>query len=165
MTHAMEPGRCRDILARLLDDEISQLAELATQLDHEHGFLVENDIDIVFANQHEATALFETGDDLDAALDHLRRRCKVAVVTLSEQGALVVAGDRTVRVPAEPIDRLVDTTGAGDLFAAGYLHGHTTGRDLADCLRFGAVAAAEVIAHVGARPAVSLKDLARSKGL
>lgn len=127
--------------------------------------LVENDVDIVFANHHEATALFETGDDLDAALDHLRRRCKVAVVTLSEKGAVVVSGDRTVRVPAEPIERLVDTTGAGDLFAAGYLFGHTNGRDLADCLRLGAIAAAEVISHVGARPAVPLKDLVRSKGL
>jgi sugar/nucleoside kinase (ribokinase family) len=127
--------------------------------------LVENDVDIVFANQHEATALFETGDDLDAALDLFRRRCKVAVVTLSEKGALVVSGDRTVRVPAEPIERLVDTTGAGDLFAAGYLVGHTSGRDLADSLRLGAIAAAEVISHVGARPAAALKDLVRSKGL
>jgi adenosine kinase len=87
------------------------------------------------------------------------------VLTRSEQGCIVVEGQRTWAVPAHPIARLVDATGAGDLFAAGFLHGLTTGKPLERCAQLGALAAAEVISHLGARPEVNLADHARSAGL
>ncbi|MBV9347109.1 MAG: adenosine kinase [Pseudolabrys sp.] len=121
-------------------------------------------VDIVFANERELHSLYETAD-FDTAIAALRKDAGLAVVTRSEKGCVVVAGGTTERVAAEAIDRVVDATGAGDLFAAGFLVGHSRGKDLATAARLGAIAAAEVIQHFGARPAVSLKALAASKGL
>ena len=87
------------------------------------------------------------------------------MVTRSEKGALAVTPDGIVAEPVFPVERIVDTTGAGDLFAAGFLFGLTSGREVRDCLRLGALAAAEIISHVGARPDVSLKVLAGNEGL
>ncbi|MBB4265381.1 adenosine kinase [Roseospira visakhapatnamensis] len=120
-----------------------------------------NLVDVLFANEAELKALYQT-DDLETAVAAVRDHVDVAAVTRSAHGSLVVAGhDRDiVSVPAEPIDTVVDTTGAGDLYAAGFLRGLTSGRSLADCARMGGVCAAEVISHFGARPEVpSLADL------
>ena len=115
-------------------------------------------IDILFANEHELAAL--TGlDDFDAGLAALAPKVPVLVVTRSEQGAVATADGARASVPAEPVDKVVDTTGAGDLFAAGFLFGHVRGRPLADCLKLGAICAAEVISHYGARPEADLRAL------
>jgi len=121
-------------------------------------------VDIVFANQHELRSLYETAD-FQSAMNAFRDEGVLGVVTRSELGSVVVTRAETKSVPAFPIQKLVDTTGAGDLFAAGFLAGLTKGKDLTDCARLGALAAAEVIQHVGARPQVNLGDLARQHGL
>lgn len=121
-------------------------------------------VDLVFANEAEVKALYETAD-FDAALIRLRAEAKQAVVTRSEKGALFCANGAVVSVPASPVSDVVDTTGAGDLFAAGFLFGHARGLDPASALRLGALAAAEVISHVGARPQKNLGDMAREAGL
>lgn len=122
------------------------------------------DVDILLANEREACEL--TGKaDADAALAVLARWCPVVAVTRSEDGALVTNGIETVAVPAEPVSRVMDTTGAGDLFAAGFLLGLARELALPDCARLGALAAAEVIGHLGARPQVALAELAKEAGL
>jgi sugar/nucleoside kinase (ribokinase family) len=120
-------------------------------------------VDLVFANERELHSLYETAD-FDTALKALRNDARLAVVTRSEKGCLVVSREGTDAVPANPIDRLVDATGAGDLFAAGFLVGLSRGADNRTAARLGALAAAEVIQHLGARPETSLKDLARDNG-
>ena len=115
-------------------------------------------IDILFANEVELAAL--TGcDDFDAGIAALAPKVPVLVVTRSEKGAVAVAGDDRAAIAAEPVDRVVDTTGAGDLFAAGFLFGHVCGRSLAECLRLGAICASEIISHYGARPEADLTEL------
>ena len=116
-------------------------------------------VDIVFSNEAELHALYQTGD-FDAAVDAIRGTCELAVVTRGERGSLVIARDAVTAVPASEIEDLVDTTGAGDLFAAGFLAGLSRGADHETCARLGAVAAAEVIQHLGARPATPLDRLA-----
>ncbi len=126
--------------------------------------LLREDVDVLFANEAEICSLYEV-DSFDAALQAARGDCKLAVLTRSEKGCVVAAADEVHVVDAEPIDKLVDATGAGDLFAAGFLHGFTNGKPLAHCGRLGAIAAAEIISHIGARPELSLKDLAERAGL
>lgn len=121
-------------------------------------------VDIVFANEHELKSLFETSD-LESAISAIRNEATLAIVTCSAKGSVVVTRDATKAVPAYPIEALVDTTGAGDLFAAGFLAGLARGADHVDCARLGALAAAEVIQHVGARPQRNLADLAAESGL
>jgi sugar/nucleoside kinase (ribokinase family) len=121
-------------------------------------------VDIVFANESELHSLYETAD-FDTAVKALRGEAKLAVITRSERGCVVVARDKVEPVQAMPIERVVDVTGAGDLFAAGFLVGLTHGKDHRTAARLGALAAAEVIQHMGARPAVSLKALAAENGL
>ncbi|MGE5562999.1 MAG: adenosine kinase [Bacillota bacterium] len=121
--------------------------------------LDERRIDILFANQAEAESLAEAGE-VDAAMDALKDRVETLVVTRHEHGALAIRGGQRVEVPAEPIERLVDTTGAGDLFAAGFLAGEARGLGLERSLRLGAICAAEVIQHYGARPEADLRALA-----
>lgn len=121
-------------------------------------------VDIVFSNKQEALALYET-DDFDFALTSMARDCKLAAVTMSEKGAVILKDDQRVQVDATSIRQLVDTTGAGDLFAAGFLFGYTQGRSLADCGRLGCLAAGIVIQQIGPRPAGSLSEAARSAGL
>lgn len=129
---------------------------------HRHEFLdlIDAHVDVLFANEVEITSLFEVATVADA-VEALRRhrRWRVAAVTLGAKGSLVVTDDATIECPAVPVDRVVDTTGAGDLYAAGFLHGLTTGADLARCAHLGSVAAAEVISHMGARPQVPLRTL------
>jgi sugar/nucleoside kinase (ribokinase family) len=121
-------------------------------------------VDIVFANEHELKALYQTAD-FDTAAKALREENLLGVVTRSAAGAMVVTRDETISAPAFPIDRLVDTTGAGDLFAAGFLAGLSRDLDHHTCARLGALAAAEVIQHYGARPEKNLLDLACENGL
>ena len=116
-------------------------------------------VDILFANESELHALYQTAD-FDIALAALRQENILAAVTRSEKGAVVVKGAETFAVPAAPIDTLVDTTGAGDLFAAGFLTGYTRDEPLARCARLGSLAASEIIQHYGARPEVVLARLA-----
>jgi sugar/nucleoside kinase (ribokinase family) len=121
-------------------------------------------VDIVFANEAELRSLYQTAD-FDTAVTALRQEAKLAVVTRSEKGCLVVTRAHTEAVPAFPVEKVVDTTGAGDLFAAGFLTGLARGLDHATCGRLGALAAGEVIQHLGARPETSLKTLAAENGL
>lgn len=120
--------------------------------------LVKQQVDILFANTPELLSLYET-DNFDTALAAVRKECKIAVVTRGAEGAVIVQGDQTTYIKAEPVAQLVDTTGAGDLFAAGFLFGLTAGKDMAECGRLGAVAAAEVISHFGPRPQKKLSSL------
>lgn len=124
----------------------------------------DNTVDLVFANEAELKSLYETAD-FDTAVSVLQKDAKLAVVTRSEKGCVVVSKDGTKAVPAAPVENVIDTTGAGDLFAAGFLFGLARGRDHVACGKLGALAAAEVIQHMGARPAVSLKTLAQENGL
>jgi adenosine kinase len=128
------------------------------------GLMRNGTVDIIFANEAELSSLYQT-EDFDKALSQLRKDVKLAAVTRSEKGCVIVQGDKTVAVPAAPIKQLVDTTGAGDLFAAGFLFGIARGADLETAGKLGGLAASEVIQHIGARPAVSLKDFAASAGL
>ncbi len=115
-------------------------------------------IDILFVNEHELVSL--TGeDDFDAGLAALNSKVPVLVATRGGNGAVAIAGSERAQVPAEPVAKVVDTTGAGDQFAAGFLSGHVRGEPLEKCLRIGAIAAAEVISHYGPRPEVDLKAL------
>jgi adenosine kinase len=120
--------------------------------------------DIVFANEHELHSLYETSD-FDGALRALQSDARLAVVTRSAKGCVVVSEEGLEAVHAVPVERVVDVTGAGDLFAAGFLVGLARKQDLRNAARLGALAASEVIQHMGARPAVSLQALAAESGL
>ncbi|OCW57492.1 adenosine kinase [Hoeflea olei] len=121
-------------------------------------------IDIVFANSDEVKSLYET-DDFEDAARQLAEDCRIAVVTRSELGSLILAQGERVEVQALPVDEVVDTTGAGDLYAAGFLHGYAQGKPLDICGRLGSLAAGLVIQQIGPRPQLSLKDAARQAGL
>jgi sugar/nucleoside kinase (ribokinase family) len=126
------------------------------------ALIAEGQIDILFANHVELAAL--TGlDDFDAGIAALQDKVPVLVVTRSEHGAVAVSGGQRAEVPAEPVVRVVDTTGAGDLFAAGFLYGHVNDRPLKECLTLGAICAGEIISHFGARPEADLKALIKAR--
>jgi len=125
---------------------------------------VSDGVDILFANEEEIRSLYQART-FDAALQSLRGHCEIAVLTRGVHGSVVVAGDEVHVIDAEPVERVVDTTGAGDLFAAGFLFGFTNGRTLADSARIGSLAAAEIISHYGARPEASLKTLLEDREL
>ncbi len=133
---------------------------------HRDSFLelIKTSIDIVFANESEVKSLYKT-QNFDGAVEAIHRDCPLAVLTRSEKGSLIVRGDERVVVPAYPVDKIVDVTGAGDLFAAGFLYGYTKNKPLRQCASLGSLAAAEVISHTGARPEVNLRELAKSNGL
>jgi len=133
---------------------------------HRESFLelIRNDIDIVFANETEIKSLYKT-QNFDGAMKAIAKDCPVAVLTRSEKGCIVVKGDEVHASPAHPVEKVVDVTGAGDLFAAGFLHGYTNGKSLPEAARLGSLAAAEVISHIGARPEINLAKHAREKGL
>src|SRR6202166_3874530 len=121
-------------------------------------------VDLIFANAAELTSLYQT-PDFDSALAQLRDDAKLGVVTRSEKVCVVASKDVVVAVPAFPVQKLVDTTGAGDLFAAGFLFGLVRGAGYENAGRLGALAAAEIIQHIGARPQTSLKEMAKKNGL
>ncbi len=121
-------------------------------------------VDFVFANEAELLSLYQTSD-MGTAMSALRGDVQAAAITQSENGSLTMGRSGTFNVQAHPIDKLEDTTGAGDLYAAGYLYALTQGRPLDECARIGGLAAAEVIQHVGPRPQVSLKELLEQSGI
>jgi sugar/nucleoside kinase (ribokinase family) len=121
-------------------------------------------VDIVFANSHEIKSLYQTSS-FDEALAQIRKDCRIAAVTRSEKGSVIVRGDETVVIQATAIKELVDTTGAGDLYAAGFLHGYTQGRDLKTCGDLGSLAAGLVIQQIGPRPRQNLRREAELAGL
>ena len=121
--------------------------------------LVDEHVDILFANEAEILSLYQVKDFAHAVAELRRKHPRIAVVTRSAMGCVVIANGEEVHAPAERVAEVVDTTGAGDLFAAGFLHGLTHGGDLRRAARVGAIAAAEIIGHLGARPETSLKDL------
>jgi len=120
--------------------------------------LVEHEVDVLFANEAEIQALYHC--DLDGAVEMVAGHCEVAALTHGPRGSLVVADHTVHEIPAEPVEHLADTTGAGDLYASGFLFGFSQRLDLATCGRLGSLAAAEVISHLGARPEVPLAELA-----
>ncbi len=119
--------------------------------------LIESRIDVVFANEHEICSLYQC--DWESAADKIASHVDIACLTRSEHGSVIVTPNERVHVAAHPCEHLVDTTGAGDLYASGFLYGYTNGFELATCGRLASMAAAEIIGHVGARPAVGLHTL------
>ena len=132
---------------------------------HRDSFLdlIRNDIDIVFANESEIKSLYQT-QNFDGAMQAIAKDCPIAVLTRSAAGCVVIKGQEVHAAPAYPVNKVVDVTGAGDLFAAGFLHGYTMGKTLAECAQLGALAAAEVISHIGARPEINLSAQAKVLG-
>jgi sugar/nucleoside kinase (ribokinase family) len=126
--------------------------------------LIRGYVDILFANESEICSLYDT-KDFDKAAAAVRGEAEIAVLTRSEKGAVVVTAKDRIAVPAAPVAKVVDTTGAGDLFASGFLYGLTHGKDFAHCAKLGALCAAEIIAHFGARPETKLSALATKAGL
>jgi sugar/nucleoside kinase (ribokinase family) len=133
---------------------------------HRDSFLhlVQNHVDILFANEEELLSLYQTRD-FDEAVSRLQADTAIAAVTRSEKGSVVIGDGEPIAVAAEPVAKVVDTTGAGDQYAAGFLFGFAKGLPLATCARLGHIAAAEVIGHFGPRPEVSLAGLASAAGV
>lgn len=131
---------------------------------HRESFLefVKSHVDVLFANESELISLYRA-KDVQAALSCAKQDCRLVAVTCGAEGCLVAANSEVIQVPAEPVSRVVDTTGAGDLFAAGFLHGLAIGCSVSNCAVLGGIAAAEVISHFGARPLADLALLARQR--
>lgn len=126
--------------------------------------LITNSVDILFANESEITSLYQV-DSFDEAAQRTQDDATLAVLTRSGKGSLIISDGERIEVSAEKVDRVVDSTGAGDLYAAGFLYGYTHGLPLATAGRLGSLAAAEIISHLGARPQTSLLELAAGKGV
>ena len=127
---------------------------------HRHAFqmLVADHTDILFGNEEEIKSLYQV-DDFDAALQQVRGHCEISCLTRSSKGSVILSGDEVHIIDPMPLDPVVDTTGAGDQFAAGFLYGYTQGMDISKCGEIATLTATEVISHVGARPDVNLKEL------
>jgi len=121
-------------------------------------------VDICFANEAELKSLYQTSD-LSTGINAIREDCNLSVVTMGAEGSMVITREKTGQIDAQPIDELVDTTGAGDLYAAGFLYGLIDGRELGECAILGGLAASEVIRHIGPRPQRSLREVAQQSGL
>ena len=122
--------------------------------------LIDSQIDILFANEEELKSLYQV-EDADAALERGRSDCELVALTLGARGSVIASGEGVHTIDAAPVERVVDATGAGDLYAAGVLFGITHGYDPAASGRIGAIAAAEIVSHVGARPEADLRELVR----
>ncbi|WP_419798360.1 MAG: adenosine kinase [Terasakiella sp.] len=160
--HAKEAFLKASMAAHKADRQVALSLSDAFCVDrHRKSFqdLVEHHVDILFANEDEIKSLYEV-DSFDAALQCVRDKCSVAALTRGEKGSVVIAGNEIHVVDAETIDHVVDTTGAGDAYAAGFLFGYTKEFDMGTCARLGSICSAEVISHYGARPEADLADLA-----
>lgn len=124
--------------------------------------LIKKGVDILFCNEEEIKALFNT-EDAELAFEKCKTLCELCVITRGADGAVAINGEKRFEIPAEPIDKVVDTTGAGDSFAAGFLTGYSQNRSIKDCIKMGAVSAAEMISHYGARPVADLIQLIKEK--
>ncbi len=122
--------------------------------------LVNSHVDILFANEEEIKSLYQV-DSFDAALQHVKGHCEIAALTRSSKGSIIISGDNIHILDAEKVEKVVDTTGAGDAYAAGFLFGYTQGKDLGACGELGGILAAEIISHYGARPESDLKELVK----
>jgi adenosine kinase len=166
--HAKDAFRKASIVAHDAGRQVALTLSDAFCVDRYRGEFIElirtGTVDLVFANERELLSLYQTAD-FDTAMKALRGDARLAVVTRSEKGCIVADKRDLITVPARPIARLVDATGAGDLFAAGFLFGLSRGRDHRTSAQLGVLAASEIIQHIGARPEVSLKSLAQSNGL
>lgn len=132
---------------------------------HREAFLdfIRNSVDLLFANHREVMSLYQT-EDLEDACRQLSKDCNLAAVTRSEKGSWILTADELYEIAPEPVAHVADTTGAGDLYAAGFLFGYARSMEMPACGRLASLAAAEIISHIGPRPEVSLAELARSKG-
>ncbi len=167
-----DPEQPRAVMRRAID--IARAAGRKVALTLSVNFIIERHrtdlqglidarlVDILFVNEEELMCLTQE-DDRERAIEQVAAKVPLLVVTMGADGAIAVQDSQRFSVAAEPVDRVVDTTGAGDLFAAGFLAGISRGRPVADCLRMGAIAAAEVISHYGARPEADLKALVAEK--
>ncbi len=154
-------------VARAADREVSLTLSDSFCVDrHRASFLhlIKGHVDVVFANEDEVLSLYET-DDFDAAMMQLAADTKVAAVTRSEKGSVVIGAGDMIVVPAGAVDKVIDTTGAGDQYAAGFLFGYTNGLPLETCAKLGHIAAGEVISHFGPRPKTPYKQLAQAQGI
>ena len=124
--------------------------------------LIQNNINILFANEAELLSLYET-EDFNEAVYKVREHCEITAVTRGDKGSVIITRDNLIEIAPEPVSRVVDTTGAGDMYAAGFLYGYTQDRPLEACGRMGSIAAAEIIAQVGARPQSDLMRLMQEK--
>jgi len=131
---------------------------------HREAFkdLVLHHVDILFANEDEIISLYEA-DTLDEALDSVEKECAIAAITRSEKGSIIINSGKRTHIAAEPVAAVVDTTGAGDAYAAGFLYGFTQNMSMAECGRIASIAAAEVISHMGPRPETALATLLDKK--
>lgn len=164
----MGPERPRQAMFRAIDIAraagreiaftLSESVCIAGRRDGFNRMIAEGGIDLLFANEHEVMQLTGT-NSLGSAIAQLADKVPTLVVTRGAEGALALANGDGVEVPAAAVDKVVDTTGAGDLFAAGFLAARARGHDLAKCLQTGSIAAAEIISHFGARPESDLKQL------
>lgn len=133
---------------------------------HKEDFrnLVKSKVDILFANEEEILALYDV-DNFDEAVNLVKQDCQIAALTRGSMGSSIVTPDETTEVKAFAVDEVIDTTGAGDLYAAGFLFGYANNQSMLRCGQLAALAASEIISHLGARPETSLADLAKQKGL
>jgi len=163
--HAQEAFRKAAATARAAGRKVAlSLSDTFCVVRHREAFIdLLRSVDILFANEGEVCTLFET-EDFGAAMEAARRRVPLAALTRGPKGATIVAGDETVTVSAAPVEKVVDTTGAGDLFAAGFLYGLSRDLPLAECGRIAALSAAEVISHYGGRPETPLSTYVVSAG-
>ncbi|MDV7339921.1 adenosine kinase [Terasakiella sp. A23] len=160
--HAKEAFLKASMAAHKADRQVSLSLSDAFCVDrHRKSFqdLVEHHVDILFANEDEIMSLYEV-DTFDAALQCVRDKCSVAALTRGDKGSVVIAGNEIHVVDCEPVEKVVDTTGAGDAYAAGFLFGYTKNFDMGTCARLGSICSAEIISHYGARPEADLADLA-----
>lgn len=128
-----------------------------------HDF-IKSDVDILFANERELLTLFQI-ESIEEACRRIREDCPLVAVTRSEKGSLIVTPERIIEVEAQPVKEVVDTTGAGDLYAAGFLFGYSRNLEYRTCGQLGSIAAAEIISHIGPRPETMLAGLARAQNL